>query len=102
MFTGIIEEIGTITQIKNLHNSLELSIEAKLILTDAKIGDSIAVNGVCLTITRHSQKILTFDVMPETFATTALKHLKIGTKVNLERSIAANGRFGGHFVNGHV
>ncbi len=102
MFTGIIEEIGTIILIKKLPRFLELQIKANIILDDIKIGDSIAVNGVCLTVTNNLQKILSFDVMLETISITTLKNLKTGSKVNLERSIATNGRFGGHFVYGHI
>ncbi|HMT01921.1 MAG TPA: riboflavin synthase [Burkholderiales bacterium] len=102
MFTGIIEEIGTIILIKKSPSYLELKIKANIILDDIKIGDSIAVNGVCLTVTNNLQKTLSFDVMLETISITTLKNLKTGAKVNLERSIAAKGRFGGHFVYGHI
>lgn len=102
MFTGIIEEIGTITLIKKLPNCLKLSIKADIILKDIKIGDSISINGICLTVTKILQKTITFDVMPETIAATTLKNLNIDSMVNLERSISANGRFGGHFLSGHI
>ena len=102
MFTGIIEEIGRINGMKKSSSSMELSISANDILRDAHIGDSISVNGVCLTVTHFTDKQFQVDVMPETFEATTLRKLTIGSKVNLERAMSANGRFGGHFVNGHV
>jgi riboflavin synthase len=102
MFTGIIEEIGSISSIKQTGQSIIIEIEAKKILEDVHQGDSISVNGVCLTVTKHSTKQFTVDVMPETFKATSLKSLKRGSKVNLERAMAAGGRFGGHFVSGHA
>lgn len=102
MFTGIIEEIGTLSNIQRFRDSLQLEICAKRILEDVHVGDSIAVNGVCLTVTEYSQDKFTADVMPETFMHTSLKTLRKGDYLNLERAMAANGRFGGHFVSGHV
>lgn len=102
MFTGIIEEIGSIERIKKSSSSMELTIKAGRIMEDVHIGDSISVNGVCLTVTSFSSMQFQVDVMPETFEGTTLRDLSLGTKVNLERAMAANGRFGGHFVNGHV
>ena len=102
MFTGIIEEIGAIEQMKKSSSSMELTIAASRILEDIHIGDSISVNGVCLTVTSFSSSRFQVDVMPETFEGTTLRTLTRGSKVNLERAMAANGRFGGHFVNGHV
>lgn len=102
MFTGIIEEIGNIAQIKRGGKTLELVINASLILSDIKLGDSIAVNGVCLTVTRYTKNNFSVDVMPVTFNATNLAELKNGSEVNLERAMAANGRFGGHIVSGHV
>lgn len=102
MFTGIIEEIGTLSNIQRFRDSLQLEICAKRILEDVHVGDSIAVNGVCLTVTEYSQDKFTADVMPETFMHTSLKTLRKGDHLNLERAMAANGRFGGHFVSGHV
>lgn len=102
MFTGIIEEIGTVANIKHTGESFVLSIDAKKVLTDVRLGDSIAVNGVCLTVTSFSSSRFTVDVMPETVKATSLKTVKRGSKVNLERAMAAGGRFGGHFVAGHV
>ena len=102
MFTGIIEEMGTLSNIERNRDSMQLEICAKRILEDIHIGDSIAVNGVCLTVTDYTQNKFTADVMPETFMHTSLKTLRKGDRLNLERAMAANGRFGGHFVSGHV
>ncbi|MCA1320813.1 riboflavin synthase [Bacillus tianshenii] len=102
MFTGIIEEIGTIKQIIRGDKAIVLDITAKKVLEDVKLGDSIAVNGVCLTVTTFSVNRFTVDVMPETVNATSLSSLVAGSKVNLERAMIANGRFGGHFVSGHV
>jgi len=102
MFTGIIEEIGVISNIYHSSESFVLTIEAKKILRDVHLGDSISVNGVCLTVTSFTGNRFTVDVMPETVKATSLKNLKPGTKVNLERAMAAGGRFGGHFVTGHI
>jgi riboflavin synthase len=102
MFTGIIEEIGNIANIQRTGESFVLTIEAKSILEDVHLGDSIAVNGVCLTVTSFTGKQFTVDVMPETVKATSLNAIKRGSKVNLERAMAAGGRFGGHFVSGHI
>ncbi len=102
MFTGIIEEIGSIQKIKRSGQTLALVINAKLVISDLKLGDSIAVNGVCLTVTQFNQSSFTVDVMPVTFQATNLFKLSSGSKVNLERALAANGRFGGHIVSGHI
>lgn len=102
MFTGIVEEIGTVKKISHGQHSAVLTIHAKKILEDVKIGDSIAVNGICLTVTSLSSESFTADVMHETLNRSALAQLTIGTHVNLERAMPANGRFGGHIVSGHV
>ncbi|OCA85208.1 riboflavin synthase [Pseudobacillus wudalianchiensis] len=102
MFTGIIEEIGTIEEVLARTQSLQLTIAASKVLEDVHLGDSIAVNGVCLTVTSFTAERFTVDVMPETFQDTSLSKINRGSKVNLERAMAANGRFGGHFVSGHV
>jgi riboflavin synthase len=102
MFTGIIEEIGTVANIQHGRESFVLTIDAKKVLTDVHLGDSIAVNGVCLTVTSFTENKFTVDVMPETVKASSLKTVKRGSKVNLERAMAAGGRFGGHFVAGHV
>ncbi|OIK14145.1 riboflavin synthase subunit alpha [Bacillus sp. MUM 116] len=102
MFTGIIEEIGLVSNIQRTGESFVLTIEAKKILGDVHLGDSIAVNGVCLTVTSFTGKKFTVDVMPETVKASSLNDVKRGSKVNLERAMAAGGRFGGHFVSGHI
>lgn len=102
MFTGIIEEVGQVKRIQHETRTAVLTIGAKLVLEDAKVGDSIAVNGVCLTVTSFASNQFTADVMPETFKRSALGQLKPGSPVNLERAMPANGRFGGHIVSGHI
>ncbi len=102
MFTGIIEEIGKINNFRKKGNSGILEITTTKIYEDADIGDSIAVNGACLTIVKQNKNILIFDVMGETLAKTNLKNLKKNDSVNLERSIKANTRLSGHFVYGHI
>lgn len=102
LFTGLVEEIGTINNIHQNGQTLVIAIKANKILSDIQLGDSIAVNGVCLTVTNFSKNHFEVDVMPETFNDTTLRFLKVGSKVNLERALAANGRFGGHFVTGHT
>ncbi|WP_102029275.1 riboflavin synthase [Salirhabdus sp. Marseille-P4669] len=102
MFTGIIEELGVVKTINKAEKAIVMEIEAKEIVKDVGLGDSISVNGVCLTVTKYNDKSFLVDVMPETVNATSLEQLKVGSKVNLERAMAANGRFGGHFVSGHV
>jgi riboflavin synthase len=102
MFTGIIEEVGTIEQIKQSGEAIVMTIISKQLLSDVHLGDSIAVNGVCLTVTSFDKERFTVDLMPETVRNTSLRQLTRGSKVNLERAMAAGGRFGGHFVSGHV
>ena len=98
VFTGIAEETGKILTIRE--NDIE--IECKKVLEGTQIGDSIAVNGVCLTVVQKSENSFKADMSPETFRVTAFKGLKSGTAVNLERAMPANGRFGGHIVSGHI
>lgn len=102
MFTGIIEETGTIRRIQKGPHSAVLSIEARLILEDISVGDSIAVNGICLTVISFHSHGFAADVMHETLNRSSLSALKPGSLVNLERAMAAGGRFGGHIVAGHV
>ena len=102
MFTGIIEEVGTLLATRKASKSESLTIEAPYVLQDAKVGDSIAVNGICLTATSISGNTFTADVMAETMRRTSLGTLHTGSKVNLERAMAAGGRFGGHIVSGHI
>lgn len=100
MFTGIIEEIGQVCSV--ISASGKISIRAKTVLENTKSGDSIAVNGVCLTVSDLNGQTFTADVMPETMRKSNLGCLKAGDPVNLERAVAAGGRFGGHFVSGHI
>ncbi len=102
MFTGIVEEVGRVAEIRPGARSLQLQIEARGVAGGLKVGDSIAVSGVCLTATRCAQTGFWADVMPETMNRTAFSRLRQGDPVNLERSMAADGRFGGHIVSGHV
>ncbi len=102
MFTGIIEEIGTIHKIEWGVRSCVLTVGAEKILSDVHIGDSIAVNGTCLTVCRFDSSSFSADVMPETMKRTNLGRLHHGSSVNLERAMSANGRFGGHIVSGHI
>ena len=102
MFTGIIEEVGRIKSIAFRGDSAELAIEGSLIFSDIHVGDSIAVNGVCLTVTSFSGNVFTADVMHETLDRSSLGTLGVGGAVNLERAMAADGRFGGHIVSGHI
>ncbi|MEA1852694.1 riboflavin synthase [Cytobacillus sp. FSL W7-1323] len=102
LFTGIIEEIGTVQRTIHRGSTIQLVFNATKIMDDIHIGDSIAVNGVCLTVTEFQQRSFTADVMPETFHATSLSSLKVGSNVNLERAMLAGGRFGGHYVSGHV
>ena len=102
MFTGIIEEKGRVKSIKHGAKSAVLEIEATKIMDDVKLGDSIAVNGVCLTVTSLTGSGFTADVMAETIRRSSLGKLISGSYVNLERAMPANGRFGGHIVSGHI
>ncbi|GAB2558516.1 riboflavin synthase [Gracilibacillus alcaliphilus] len=102
MFTGIVEEKGRLQTIHQQRQSLQLTIQAKKVTEDMHIGDSIAVNGVCLTVTDFAEDWFQVDVIPETFRASSLSRLSRQAEVNLERAMSANGRFGGHFVSGHV
>ena len=102
MFTGIIEEVGTLRSVRRGAHSAVLTIGASRVLSDLKIGDSVAVNGVCLTATRLLPDGFTADVMHETLNRSALGTLGPGSPVNLERAMAAGSRFGGHIVSGHI
>ena len=102
MFTGIVEEVGTIDTISRGANSAVLTIRAEKVLDGTKVGDSIAVNGICLTVTRLMPHAFTADVMHETLNRSSLANAMRGAHVNLERAMAADGRFGGHIVSGHV
>ena len=102
MFTGIIEEVGVIKNIKMGAKSAVITIQANTVMEDIHLGDSIAMNGVCLTVTSCDKNSYSVDVMHETLRRTNLGALKGGSRVNLERAMAADGRFGGHIVAGHV
>ena len=102
MFTGIVEEVGQVAEIKKSKDWAELKIKAEKVLEDVSLGDSIAVNGVCLTVTTFGKGFFTADVMHETLVRSSLSLLAKGSSVNLERAMAANGRFGGHIVSGHI
>ena len=102
MFTGIIEEVGVIKNIKMGAKSAVITIQANTVMEDIHLGDSIAMNGVCLTVTSFDKNSYSVYVMHETLRRTNLGALKGGSRVNLERAMAADGRFGGHIVAGHV
>lgn len=102
MFTGIIEEIGRVKEIVQGSLSIKLSIYCSRILEDVKTGDSIAVNGICLTVTRLADSWFSADVMPETMRKTGLHQLTASDKVNLERALRLSDRLGGHLVSGHI
>lgn len=102
MFTGIIEEIGTIESVRLGGTNSDLVIRAEIVPEGTKIGDSIAVNGICLTVTGLSGRSFTADVMNETLHRSSLSELRAGSRVNLERAMKNDGRFGGHIVSGHV
>ncbi|MFT4125158.1 MAG: riboflavin synthase [Gordonia sp. (in: high G+C Gram-positive bacteria)] len=102
MFTGIVEELGIIVSRDELSDAARLTIRGPLVTSDAGFGDSIAVNGVCLTVVEHTEDAFTVDVMAETLRRSSLATLAAGSPVNLERAMPAGGRFGGHIVQGHV
>lgn len=102
MFTGIIEEIGKFLNLEQSGSSVKIKIAASLVLGGTKIGESIAVNGVCLTVTDIAQNFFVADLMPETLRRSNLGTLKNGDVVNLERAMPCDGRFGGHIVSGHI
>ena len=102
MFTGIIEEIGKIRGVNKGVNQCKITIECTEVLNGTKIGDSIAVNGVCLTVVEILSDGFLADVSPETLTVTSIGKLQVGDRVNLERAMKADGRFGGHIVSGHI
>ena len=102
MFTGIVEEVGRVRFLRGGSKDGVLRIAAKRVLGDVRLGDSIAVNGVCLTVTDFDGGSFTADVMPETLRRSNLGMLRAGSPVNLERALVADGRFGGHIVSGHI
>ena len=102
MFTGIVEELGQIVEVADLPDAARLTVSGPLVTSDAKHGDSIAVNGVCLTVVEFGDGAFTADVMAETLKRSSLGALRPGSRVNLERPMALGGRLGGHLVQGHV
>lgn len=102
MFTGIIEEVGTVRSIEQHEGGWRLTLAAEIARQGSNVGDSIAVDGVCLTITGNRDGCLVFGLAPETLSRTSLGDLHADDPVNLERAMAADGRFGGHMVQGHV
>lgn len=102
MFTGLVEEVGQLEAITGSEQACRLVIRAKKVLEDVQLGDSIAVNGICLTVTSHTSTRFSVDVMPETLNKTNIGRLRAGQRVNLERAMRLGDRFGGHIVSGHV
>jgi riboflavin synthase len=102
MFTGIVEELGIVQKIERRKNLSVLHIRAKKVLRGAKKGDSLAIDGVCLSLTAFKKNVMAFDIMRETLLKTTLGSLKAGSKVNLERPLKMNSRVHGHFVTGHI
>lgn len=102
MFTGIIEEVGSLISIEKGGEAFQLIVKANKVLSDIKLGDSISTNGVCLTVVDYSRDRFRADVMPETLRKSNLGDLKVGDPVNLERAMAIGDRFGGHMVSGHI
>jgi riboflavin synthase len=102
MFSGIVEAIGTVATIQHRPGGMTLTIRAPAVLNEARIGDSIALNGVCLTIVRYDAETFDVELAPETVRKTSLGQLQARSEVNLERALAASGRIGGHVVQGHV
>jgi riboflavin synthase len=102
MFTGLIAELGTVAAISKGETSAVFTINAPALISEIKLGDSVAVNGVCLTATNISGKTFTADVMVQTLSLTSLSEIKVGSPVNLELAAQLNARMGGHMVQGHV
>jgi riboflavin synthase len=102
MFTGLIEEVGTLLTVDPIEGGAQLQVVAPLIAKGIQIGDSVAVNGCCLTVTAHHNQQFAFDLLGETLDRTNLNALRGDSRLNLERALAANARLGGHFVQGHV
>jgi riboflavin synthase len=102
VFTGIVEELGTLEHVERLPDAARLTLRGPVVVSDATHGASIAVNGVCLTVVDHDETTFTADVMAESLARTALSALSVGDPVNLERAVRADARLGGHIVQGHV
>jgi len=102
MFTGIVEELGRVTAMQRLHDAVRLSVDGAVVTDGSRAGDSISVNGVCLTVVTNKRGVFTADVMLQTLAMTSLGALRVGDAVNLERAVTPASRLGGHIVQGHV
>jgi len=102
MFTGLVEEVGECQWLRRTTTGTQLTLLAPHVGQGIRTGDSVAVNGCCLTVSAHRKETLTFDLLEETLARTNLQNVRPGVAVNLERALAASGRLGGHFVQGHV
>lgn len=102
MFTGLIEEMGSLGAVRQAGRSLHIAVKADKVMAGLELGDSVAVSGVCLTVVARDAGTFTADVMPETYQRTTLRHLGPGARVNLERCLQVGGRLGGHMVQGHV
>src|SRR5947208_3351189 len=102
MFTGLIEEIGSVLSIRATKHGTQLQVAAPQIANRIHAGESVSVNGCCLTVNSHRGENLTFDLLAETLARTNLKTLRRNSRVNLERALSADARLGGHFVQGHI
>jgi riboflavin synthase len=102
MFTGLVEEVGTVKEIRPAGKAIHLTIQSSVVIEDVSLGDSIACNGICLTVTKFDANSFTVDAVPETMRKTTLHELRPGSPINLERAMALGKRFGGHIVSGHV
>jgi riboflavin synthase len=102
MFTGIVEELGTVERVEDQGDAVRLTIRAETVLDDVRLGDSIAVNGCCLTVAERTDHLWTADLMQETLDQTSLRGARPGDRVNLERAVTPTTRLGGHIVQGHV
>jgi riboflavin synthase len=102
MFTGLIQELGTVQAVKKVGPGIRLTVKCSAVAKDAAVGDSIAVNGCCLTVVKKSRQSLSFDAGSETLSRTNMSRLKAGDAVNLERSMQLGERLGGHLVTGHI
>ena len=102
MFTGIVEELGTVAAVEDQGDAIRLTVRARTVLDDVHLGDSISVNGCCLTVVSAAGELWTADVMQETLDKTSLRDVRPGDRVNLERAVTADKRLGGHIVQGHV
>jgi riboflavin synthase len=102
MFTGIVEEVGVVESVRMGQNEGSMSVRGFVVVHGVDLGDSMAVNGICLTMTKLKDEVFSFDFMPETYRRTNLGLLKVGSQVNLERALRAGQEMGGHFVQGHI